>query len=68
MKYSILKHKTEIQILHKYGKRPLGVNFINILSATFSYQSALRSFSLVAAWLCNFFGAKIFTQKLLIKC
>jgi len=41
------------------------VNFINVLRATFSYESLLCSFSLhvVAFWLCNFFA-----QKVLVKC
>jgi len=33
---------------------PSVVNFINILCALFSYESALRSFSLITAWLCYF--------------
>ncbi len=45
-----------------------GVNFINILIKPFSYESAFHSFSLVTFWLCNFFGSKILTQKVCIKC
>jgi len=47
---------------------PPGVNFINILLSPFSYESVLHSFSLVTVWLCNFFGARILAQKLLVKC
>jgi len=36
------------------GRRHTGGNFINILFVTFSYKSALRSFSLMKVWLCNF--------------
>jgi hypothetical protein len=45
-----------------------GFNFINILLSTFSYESALRSFSLITVWLCNFFGKRLSVQKLLVKC
>jgi len=45
-----------------------GVNFINILQTTFSFESALHCFSLITVWLCNFFGARISVQKMLIKC
>ncbi len=31
-----------------------GVNFINILHATFSYKSVLCCVSLITVWLCNF--------------
>jgi len=34
------------------------VNFINILHKNFLYKSALRSFSLVTFWLCNFLAQK----------
>jgi len=30
------------------------LNFINILCVCFSYESALRSFSLITVWLCDF--------------
>ncbi len=47
-----------------------GVNFIDHLHPTFLYKSALRSFSLVAVWLCNFkrknIGAKA-ARKMLMK-
>jgi len=45
-----------------------GVNFINILLDTFLYKSVFRSFSLIRVWFCNFFGKKIFSKELLIKC
>jgi len=45
----------------------LGVNFINIFSIRFLYESALRSFSLVTFWLCNFFGKRILTEKSRLK-
>jgi len=45
-----------------------GVNFINILGALFLYKIALRSFSLVTVWLCDFLVQKIMAQKLLLKC
>ena len=44
------------------------VNFINIVHARFSYESASSSFSLVIFWLCNFFSAKILVQNARIKC
>ncbi len=50
------------------GERNIGVKFINILRVTFAYRSVLRSFSLLTVWLCNFFGTRIFVQKLLVKC
>jgi len=45
-----------------------GVNFINILHESFSYESASRSFSLVTFWLYKFFGAKILVKNVHIKC
>ncbi len=51
----------------KFMKMLQGVDFINILLARFSYQSASRSFSLIGVWLCNFFGAKILAQKVQVK-
>jgi len=44
------------------------VNFINILLETFSCKSALCIFSPVIVCFCNFFGARILAQKLLVKC
>ncbi len=44
------------------------VDFINILRGNFSYESALRSFSLITFWLCYFFGAKILAPKSRVKC
>jgi hypothetical protein len=35
-------------------KLSLGVNFFNILGMPFSYESTLRSFSLITVWLCSF--------------
>ncbi len=43
-----------------------GVILINILSETFSYESALLSFSLITVWLCHFLGERISAQKLLL--
>jgi hypothetical protein len=37
-------------------------NFTDVLRATFLYESALRSFSLVTVWLCNIL-AKEYWQK-----
>jgi len=49
---------------------PAGVNFINIIFASFSYESVLPSFSLVTVWLCIFWcktiGAKA-DRKMLMK-
>jgi len=42
-----------------------GVNFINILRVPFSYQSYLRSFSLVTVWLCDFLAKAV--RKMLMK-
>jgi len=39
-----------------------GVNFTNILRATFPYKSVLCSFSLLAVWLCNFFQYILFLK------
>jgi len=39
------------KMLMKFTK---GVNFMNILCTTFLYKSALRSFSPLTFWLCNF--------------
>jgi len=49
---------------HDIGRA--GVNFTNILLATFSYESIFRSFSLVTVWLCNFFDERISVPKLLL--
>jgi hypothetical protein len=35
-----------------------GVNFINILLKTFSYESVFCSFSLDTVWICNFLEQK----------
>jgi len=47
-----------------------GVNFINILYKPFSGKSALRSFSLITVWLCDFWqktiGSKA-ARKILMK-
>jgi hypothetical protein len=43
-------------------KSTSGADFINILRESFSYKSALSSFSLVTVWLCNFL-AKGYRQK-----
>jgi len=51
-------------------KSSLGVNFINILLTNFLDESALRSFSLLAIWLCNFWHKNIGAKglhKMLIK-
>ncbi len=45
----------------------VGFNFINILHDIFSYERALRSFSLITVWLSNFLAQKL-AQKLLVKC
>jgi len=37
-------------------KLTLGVKFISIFHATFLYETALHSFSLIMFWLCDFFG------------
>jgi len=42
----------------------LGVNFINILCSNFLYKSALRSFSLVKFWLCNFLAQKYWRKNI----
>ncbi len=41
------------------GQRLLGVNFINILRAPFSYESALHSFSPLTFCLCNFWQKNV---------
>jgi len=51
-------------------KLTTGVNFNNILGATFLYKRVLRSFSLVAIWLCKFWQKTIGTEgtcKMLMK-
>jgi len=37
-----------------YFPSSVSLNFINVLSANFFYDSAFRSFSLMTDWLCNF--------------
>jgi len=47
-----------------------GVNFINILSETFLYKSALHTFSLIIVWVYNFWSKNIgekAVRKILIK-
>jgi hypothetical protein len=43
-----------------------GLHFINILLQTFSHKSAIRSFSQIKVWLCNFCEIKT-VQKLVVK-
>jgi len=43
--------KADLRVLMKLTP---GVNFINILSANFSYKSTLHSFSLITVWPCNY--------------
>ncbi len=43
--------KAESKMLVKLTK---GVNFSNILHKPFLYESALKDFSLITVWLCNF--------------
>jgi len=45
------KGKAALRMLVKVNT---DVNFANILQASFSYKSVLRSFSLLKVWLCNF--------------
>jgi hypothetical protein len=48
-----------------------GVNFINILEETFTYESAFRSFSLTTVWPFYFLSKEyciVLAQKLLVKC
>jgi hypothetical protein len=44
-----------------------GINFLNILGATFLYLSVFHSFSILTVKLCNFVK-RIMAQKLLVKC
>jgi len=47
-----------------------GVNFINILHARFLYNRKLRSFFLIAVWLCDFWQKDVDTKaarKMLMK-
>jgi len=37
-------------------KMSAGGNYTNMLCSIFMYQSALRSFSFITAWLCDFFA------------
>jgi len=46
---------------------PTGINFTNILQVTFLYKSYLRCFFSLTVFLCNFFGARILGQNLLVK-
>jgi len=44
-----------------------GVNFINILSAHFSYKSELSSFSLITVLLCDFLAKGYWQKKIWCK-
>jgi len=61
---AMMKRPAEIQLINFVIAH--SVNFTNILHAAFSYQSVLRSFSLIAIWLCNFLQKNI-VANLLVK-
>ena len=51
----LAKEYIDAKAAHKMMvKLTTSFNFIKILLKTFSYKSALRSFSLISVWLCNF--------------
>jgi len=61
---SFYKSKFNLFLLLLFFRMNIGVNFINILRTSFSYESALGSFSLVTLWLWwNDFGKKALSYK-----
>ncbi len=63
-KYNVVALRKECE---KALVKSIRCKFHQHFTSAFLYESSLRSFSLITVWFCNFFGARILAQKLLVK-